>query len=127
MPQSPNRLLASLPQNVFAGMQPHLNSLDLAFATVVAETGQPVETVYFPHTGVISLVVEMQVGDMIETAMVGRDGVVNGTSSLDGKVSLHKGIVQVAGSASVIKSDVLRKLADEFEPLRAYSMNDQSS
>jgi len=42
-------------------------------------------TVYFPHTGVISLVVEMQVGDMIETAMIGRDGVVNGPSSLDGK------------------------------------------
>jgi len=119
MPQSPNRILASLPQNIFAGIQPQLKFLDLPFATVVAETGQPVETVYFPHTGVISLVVEMQVGDMIETAMVGRDGVVNGTSSLDGKVSLHKGIVQAAGSASVIKSDILRKLADEFEPLRS--------
>ena len=55
---------------------------------------------------------------MIETAMVGRDGVGNGTSALDAKVSLHKGIVQVAGTASVILPDVLRKLADEFEPLR---------
>jgi CRP-like cAMP-binding protein len=119
MPQSPNRILNSLPQNVFAGMQPHLHTLDLAFAAVVAATGQPVETVYFPYTGVVSLVVEMQVGDMIETAMVGRDGVVNSTSALDGKVSLHKGIVQVAGTASVIKSDMLRKLADEFQPLRS--------
>jgi hypothetical protein len=56
---------------------------------------------------------------MIETAMVGRDGLVNGTSSLDGKVSLHKGIVQVAGEASVIASDALRRLANEFEPLRS--------
>jgi hypothetical protein len=32
--------------------------------------------------------------------------------------TLHKGIVQVAGTASVILPDVLRKLADEFEPLR---------
>jgi CRP-like cAMP-binding protein len=101
------------------GMQPHLTSVDLAFATVIAETGQSVQAVYFPHTGVVSLVVEMQVGDMIETAMVGRDGVVNGTSALDGKFSLHKAIVQVAGHASVINSDTLRRLADEFEPLRS--------
>ena len=39
---------------------------------------------------------------MIETAMVGRDGVVNATSALDGKMALHKGLVQAAGTASVI-------------------------
>jgi CRP-like cAMP-binding protein len=119
MAQSQNFILNSLPQNIFAAAEPHLKSIDLRFGTVVAETGQPVKHVYFPHTGVISLVVEMKVGDMIETAMVGRDGVVNGTSSLDGKVSLHKGIVQVAGVASVIPSDALRRLADEFAPLRS--------
>src|SRR3954453_215647 len=58
----------------------------------------------------------MKVGEMIETAMVGRDGVVNGTSALDGKVSLHKGIVQVAGAAAMIDPDVLRVASD---PARA--------
>jgi hypothetical protein len=85
--------LMALPQNIFAAAEPHLKMIELKFGTVVAETGQPVDRVYYPHTGVISLVVEMKVGEMIETAMVGRDGVVNGTSSLDGKVSLHKGII----------------------------------
>ena len=65
------------------------------------------------------LVVEMEVGDMIETAMVGRDGVANGTSALDGKLALHRGIVQVAGDASVIYPDILRKLANEFEPFQS--------
>jgi hypothetical protein len=60
----------------------------------------------------------MMVGDMIETAMVGRDGVVNATSALDGNVALHRGIVQVAGDASTIALDALRHLANEFEPLR---------
>jgi hypothetical protein len=72
-----------------------------------------------PHVGIISLVVEMQVGDMIETAMVGRDGVVNATSALDGKIALHKGLVQAAGVASVINPDALRKVADEFAPFRS--------
>src|SRR3569623_2002632 len=51
--------------------------------------------------------------------MVGRDGVINGTSSLDGKISLHKAIVQVAGYATVIFPDALRRVANQFEPLRS--------
>ena len=118
MSQSPNHLLASLPQNIFAAMEPHLASATLAFGDVVAETDQPIRKVYFPFSGVISLVVDMQEGDMIETAMVGRDGVANGTAALDGKVSLHKGIVQVAGHAATISPDALRALAQAFEPLQ---------
>jgi CRP-like cAMP-binding protein len=118
MAQSKNRILNSLPQNIFAAVEPHLKTIDLTFGAVVAETDQPVDRVYFPHTGVVSLVVEMTVGDMIETAMVGRDGVVNGTSALDGKVALQRGIIQVAGAASVIGSDALRSLAEDFGPLR---------
>jgi hypothetical protein len=118
MAQSKNRILNALPQNIYAAVEPHLKQMELIFGAVVAETDQAVDRVYFPDAGVISLVVEMEVGDMIETAMVGRDGVVNGTSALDGKVALHKGIVQVAGVASVTSSDVLRSLAGECGPLR---------
>ena len=119
MPQSTNLILNALSQNIFAAMEPHLRNVTLAFGDVVAETGVPVSNVYFPFTGVVSLVVAMKVGEMIETAMVGRDGVVNGTSALDGKMSLHKGIVQVAGEATMINPDVLRKLAHEFGPLQS--------
>jgi len=119
VPQSQNLILNVLPQNIFAAMEPHLRDVTLAFGDVVAETGDAVSNVYFPFTGVVSLVVEMKVGEMIETAMVGRDGVANGTSALDGKVSLHKGIVQVAGAAVIINPDVLRKLAHEFGPLQS--------
>jgi CRP-like cAMP-binding protein len=117
--QSPNRLLSILPQNIFAAIQPHLRDIELVFADVVAEPDEQVNRVYFPHTGVISLVIEMESGSMIETAMVGRDGVANATSALDGKMSFHKGIVQVAGTASVISSDALRSIADEFGPFRS--------
>jgi CRP-like cAMP-binding protein len=119
MSQSANRILNALPQNIFAAMESHLRPVTLAFGDVVAETNEPIVKVYFPVSGVVSLVVEMDVGEMIETAMVGRDGVVNGTSALDGKLSLHRGIVQIAGAAAAIGPDVLRKLAHEFEPLQS--------
>src|SRR5437899_13054522 len=109
MSQSPNRILNSLPQNVFAALEPHLRIANLKFGNVVAEPEPSISNVYFPHSGIISLVVEMLVGDMIETAMVGRDGVANATSALDGKMALHKGLVQVDGAASVISPDTLRK------------------
>jgi hypothetical protein len=118
MAKSPNRLLASLSPEILAALRPHLKTVELKFGDVVAETGGPVQQVYFPYSGVISLVVEMDVGMMIETAMVGNDGAANAASALDGKVALNKGIVQVAGSAGVIEVNQLRQLANELEPLR---------
>ena len=119
MSKSPNRLLASLPANAFSAISPHLKIVELKFGEVVAEAGSPIRQVYFPYSGVISLVVELDVGMMIETAMVGRDGALNAASALDGKVSLNKGIVQSAGSAGTIEVNRLRRLANELEPFRA--------
>jgi len=119
MAKSPNRLLASLPPEVFSALTPHLKTVELKFADVLAEAGGPIRQVYFPYSGVISLVVELDVGMMIETAMVGRDGALNAASALDGKVSLNKGIVQSAGSAGTIEVNRLRRLANELEPFRA--------
>ena len=119
MSKSPNRLLASLPSGVFSAISPHLKIVELKFGDVVAEAGSPIRQVYFPYSGVISLVVELDVGSMIETAMVGHDGVLNAAPALDGKVSLNKGIVQMAGSAGTIEVNRLRRLANEFEPFRS--------
>ncbi|MGZ3412171.1 MAG: Crp/Fnr family transcriptional regulator, partial [Xanthobacteraceae bacterium] len=112
-------MLASLSADVFAAVEPHLKIIPLTHGDVLAETGSTIKRVYFPNSGVISLVVELAVGEMIETAMVGRDGVFNAAAALDGKVSLNKGIVQLAGVASVLDVDHLRALADEFKTFRA--------
>ncbi len=119
MSKSPNRLLASLPADIFSEISPHLKIVELKFGDVLAEPGSPIRQVYFPYSGVISLVVELDIGTMIETAMVGRDGVLNAAAALDGKVSLNKGIVQIAGSAGTIEVNRLRRLANELEPFRS--------
>ena len=119
MSKSPNRLLASLPADAFSAISPYLKIVELKFGDVVAEAGSPIRQVYFPYSGVISLVVELDVGAMIETAMVGHDGVLNAAPALDGKVSLNKGIVQAAGSAGTIEVNRFRRLANEFEPFRS--------
>ena len=119
MPQSLNLILASLPKKAYAALEPHLERATLAFGDVVAQNGQKIRKVYFPLSGVISLVVEMSVGDMVETAMVGRDGVANGTSALDGGMALHRGLVQIAGEAATIAPDALRAVAHEHPAVQA--------
>jgi len=117
--QSPNMLLNTLPAKTFAAIEPHLKTVELVHGEILGEAGDSITRVYFPHSGVISLVVELSVGDMIETAMVGRDGALNISSALDGKVSLNKAIVQLAGAASTIDVDQLRKIVREFDAFRS--------
>ena len=62
MSKSPNRLLASLSASVFSEVSPHVKIVELKFGEVVAEPGGPIRQVYFPYSGVISLVVEMNTG-----------------------------------------------------------------
>jgi CRP-like cAMP-binding protein len=117
--QSPNKLLASISAKAFAEIEPHLKTIELKHSAVLGEAGSPVQRVYFPHSGVISLVVDLSIGDMIETAMVGRDGVHNAASALDGRVSLNKAIVQLGGEASVISVEKFRAVADEDKTFRS--------
>jgi len=63
-------------------------------------------------------VVGLADGQMIEAAMVGRDGIVGASAALDGKVWLNRGIVQVAGASSLLEVEILRQLADKSLPFR---------
>ena len=78
---------------------------------VLAESGDTISLVYFPTTCVISLVVALSSGELIEAAMVGRDGVVGGAAALDGKVSLSRAVVQLPGEAFTCSVDGLSTAA----------------
>jgi CRP-like cAMP-binding protein len=117
--QSPNRLLALLPAKSFAALQPHLKLAELVHETVLGEAGSEIEHVYFPHSGVISLVVELTDGDMIETAMVGCDGVLNAAAALDGQITLNKAIVQLPGFASTLPASRLRSFCEDNEAFQS--------
>src|SRR3954462_15605946 len=96
-----NALLASLSHGDAAAIQPFLRHIDLEHKKVLFEEGDTVDQVYFPTGAVISLVIGLSTGEMIEAAMVGRDGAVGVASALDGRISLSRAIVQLAGPALV--------------------------
>jgi hypothetical protein len=99
-------LLASLRPTDFEVLRPHLKHVELVHEVVLYKTGDTIDRVYFPHSGIISLVVDLTGGQMIEAAMIGRDSMPSGSSALDGLISLNKAIVQLAGDAVTL--DVAR-------------------
>ena len=116
--RSPNRLLASLPAADFELLRPHLKTIELVHEVVLFEAGDPINHVYFPHSGIISLVVNLVGGEMIEAAMIGRDSIVGASSALDGKVALNTGIVRIPGVASTLEVERLRNIAEASTAFR---------
>jgi CRP-like cAMP-binding protein len=112
-------LLARLPAHVGRELEPHLTLHEYRRGDVLAQSGTPVRAVYFPHTGIVSMVVELSDGAAVETAMVGRDGVVNAASAMTGAPSINKAVVQLEGHASAIPAASLADFADAWRELRS--------
>ena len=96
----PNHFLQSLSIGDFELLRPHLKNVKLEHAAVLFDIGGVIERLYFPHDGVVSLVVGLASGDMIEAGMIGRDGVVGTPAALDGAISVNRAIVQLPGVGS---------------------------
>ncbi len=86
-----NKLLASLPRADFDRLLPHLTTIPLQQGVVLCEAGDEVDQVYFPHDGMLSLLAVLRDGKAIETATVGREGVVGAMAGL----GLYKSLVRV--------------------------------
>jgi CRP-like cAMP-binding protein len=97
-----NRLLAALDSDDFARLAPHLSLIELSSGSILYESGDRIENIYFPHDSVISLVAVMAHGGLVEMAVFGREGVVGFASSLVTRESFGRYVVQIGGSASRI-------------------------
>ena len=62
-----NRLLAALLEEDYQHLVTHLECVELSSYQVLHEHGEPIEYVYFPLEGVVSLVNIMSDGWIIET------------------------------------------------------------
>jgi CRP-like cAMP-binding protein len=113
-----NKLLAALPRSELNLLVPQLSVATMGQTTLVYETGDEVDQVYFPHNGMFSLLAVMRDGKAIETATVGREGVVGAMAGLGLYRSLVRVVVQLPLIASKIAASQFRKAAAASEPIR---------
>ena len=114
-----NLMLTALSDADYAALAPPLKPMELVPNAVLFETTEPIRRVYFPNSGIISVVVELSGGHTVEAAMIGRDTVAGAAFALDGKISLNKAIVNMPGTCLCIDVDKLRSAAEQSSTLRA--------
>ncbi|MEO6782568.1 MAG: Crp/Fnr family transcriptional regulator [Bradyrhizobium sp.] len=112
-----NKLMASLPHQELQRLLPHLVAVQFARGAVLAEAGDEVDQVYFPLSGMVSMVVVMRDGKAVETATVGREGVVGAMSGIGLHISGVRAIAQLPVSAVRISSTELRRAVALSRPI----------
>ncbi len=113
-----NRLLAALPPADFQLLSPHLQTVPLEQGAVLLRTGEQIEQVYFPHSGVVSFMVDMPNGETVATAVIGREGAVGVLSILGPSRSSVTAIVRVAGTASQISASRFHAAFGRSDPIK---------
>jgi CRP-like cAMP-binding protein len=92
-----NNLLAKLPDDEVAALLEDAEVRKASLREVFFEIGDPIESVYFPITGMASLVTVLKDGTYLECMTVGREGFV-GLPLFHGlKSHRSKGICQIEG------------------------------
>jgi CRP-like cAMP-binding protein len=120
--RSPNGFLSALTADDFELLRPLLRTTDLGQDSILAEAGEPLKRAYFPHRGVISLVVNLAKGDHVQVAMIGRESILGSLAALGDATALNSAVVLLPGFASTIDIDRLRAAADQSATLRSSLM-----
>ncbi|MFL9923418.1 Crp/Fnr family transcriptional regulator [Herbaspirillum lusitanum] len=106
-----NHLLAELSPVVQQRILPHLEWIDLPLGTVLYESGDALQHVYFPTNSIVSLLYVMENGASAEISVVGNDGFVGLAILMGGESTPSRAIVQSGGSAFRL---LAARFKDEF-------------
>ena len=113
-----NRLLAGLPQRSQSRFLAGCEQADLQFAAVLGVEGEPMQHVYFPITGVISLVATLADGARLEVGIIGNEGMLGASIVLGVDGSPQHAVVQGSGSALRMSAAAFRRRCKQDIGLR---------
>ena len=107
-----NALIAALPRKDREHLLAGCERVELAFADLLCEPGDPIRHVYFPTDGFISLLTPRDDCTSLEVGLVGSEGMLGITLMLGVDVSPLRALVQGSGAAMRIDAaPFLRELA----------------
>ena len=113
-----NRLLDRLSAADREALLRHAKKIPLIRGEVLHEAGGLIQYVYFPLSGMISLLTIVSTGEAIETGIVGREGAAGGSIGNDGETSFGQSIVQIVGTAWRVPAATFREQYQASTALR---------
>ena len=112
-----NKLLAALPGGDRDGLLPHLKPVAMGVEEILYEPDEPIRYVYFPTSGIISLLLVLEDGSVAEVSRVGNEGMVGLPVFLGVRTSHTRAFVQIRGEALRMKAQVFCQAARQGGPL----------
>ena len=104
-----NHLLAALPLEEWSRWRPLLESVEMPLGRVIVESGAALTHVYFPVTGIVSLLHVMDNGASAEIAVVGHEGLVGTALLMGSKSTPSRAVVQSAGRGFRMRAGVIEE------------------
>jgi CRP-like cAMP-binding protein len=123
---SSNQILFGLSSTDISLLMP-LESIELVQGESILESGEAIERVLFPLSGVISLITKTQDGNAVEIGMIGSEGILGSSALAAVGSAINDAVVQVSGTAYAVprtrfeialaQSAALRQRAARFDCL----------
>jgi len=104
-----NQILTALPVKEYQRLSLDLKECALDFGKILYEPGEIIRHVYFPNSGIVSLLTMVEKRSTLEVGIVGNEGMVGIQVFLGASNSLNRTLVQGAGTAMRMKAGDLRK------------------
>jgi CRP-like cAMP-binding protein len=122
-----NALLAHLSSETIADFSRHLELVQFDVKLVLYEPGQRMQYAYFPETGMVSVVSNMDDGRSIEVGTIGREGMAGATILLTTNTAPYQYYIQIAGNGYRIKAALLKVEVEQKPELRTLLFHYQAA
>lgn len=113
-----NLWLSALPAADRKRIEPHLNERPFTQGQMLYDAGEALDEVWFPLNGVVSLMTVLSEDHMVETAAIGREGLVGVTCGPLNARASSRAIAQLDGSAACCPADVFSDALSRSEAMR---------
>jgi CRP-like cAMP-binding protein len=110
-----NRLLAAMPPAALQLFSSELKEKSFNQGVLLQEAGEPIEHVYFPQSGMISLLVVTMDGGAIEAATIGREGAVGIHAGLGRRIAFTRAVAQISARCFYVPSERFRQAAEKSD------------
>ena len=113
-----NRLLLALPSSNLKRLMPELEQIPCKYGQVLLDADSSLNEIFFPDSGVISVVAVYEDGSIIEMATIGREGCTGFQAVFGVKTSSVRLLVQIPGSAAKISRAAFTRAMGSMPPFR---------
>jgi CRP-like cAMP-binding protein len=114
-----NRLLLALPSSNLKRILPDLEQVRCQRGQVLMDADSSLDHVYFPDSGVVSVVAVYSNGSVIEMATIGREGFTGVKAVFGAKRSSARLLVQIPGSAAQMSRAAFTRAMEAMPSFRS--------